>query len=117
MVHDFERTIPAEYRITMSGETAHLAIDLLEPIRKTGAPGQIFGEVIESGAQTARVGFLKRDKVIAPEPLRHGIEITPTILMRQEVLPAVQEVICIASGRHAGLYVVIEYMEPVPHTG
>ena len=105
---------PAEEPVAVLPEVADIAIDLLVPVAKICLVRQVGCLVDERRTQAAGIDLLQAHDIIVADQAGDAIEILFLDRMRQEMLPALGNVIPVLRRFHAGLDVVTQQPETLP---
>ena len=108
----------AEQAVGAGRHATHAAVGLVAPVGEAGAFGQVMGLVGETGAQTARIGFLQADDVVPPGQDRDGVQGAAFVAGGQHVRPAAGHVVVVTAGAGSRLDIGAEQAQPADgHSG
>lgn len=108
MIMDFCGFELAQQAVTVASDIANLAIGLVMPEWEATALGEVFGLVNETAAQAAGIDFLQGDNVEITDGVRDASQVVMELSMRQDMLPAIREVMAEAGGTDSDLDIVAE---------
>ncbi|MNM72197.1 hypothetical protein D3C81_838850 [compost metagenome] len=102
----------AEHTVAVLGKAPEVAVELLIPIGESTELGQVFDLVDVPRAQAATVSFLQRHQVEITEQVTDLLQVAGTPVVRQQVLPALGQVVPVTFGTDANLDIETEQAQP-----
>ena len=92
----------------MLRKPADAPIGLVVPVGKAGTGCQVLGDIHETAACTAGIGFLHAYHVVFAHQPRDTVQIVETLRVMEYVFPAMCQVLAIATGLDTDLYVIAQ---------
>ena len=108
VVFERARLQPRQQPIAVLCDRTEVAVQLRVPVRKVAAIREVFDLVDEAAAQAAGIDLLQRDDVVVRNEITDQPQVVGARLVRQQMLPAVRQVVAISAGADADLNVEAE---------
>ena len=104
---------PAEKSVAVLPQVTDIAVDLLVPVVEVRVMCQVCSLIDKGGAQAPGIDLLQTDHVVVGDQLGDAIQVLFFDGMREEVLPALRDVVTMLGCLHPGLDVVTQQPETI----